>query len=44
MEIASSLIMYPKPNPSAATGPKPNRRKAGLPQFEVERMDVPSRA
>ena len=31
--------MYPIPKPSAATGPKPNSRSAGFPQFEVERMD-----
>lgn len=41
-DIPSSLIMYPIPYPSAATGPKPNNLRAGLPQFEVERMDVPS--
>lgn len=43
MEMASSLIMYPIPNPSDATGPKPNSRKAGFPQFDVERMLVLSK-
>jgi len=37
----SSLMIYPRPYPSAATGPKPNKRSAGLPQFEVERIDMP---
>lgn len=37
----SSLMMYPMPYPSAAVGPKPNSRSAGLPQFDVERIDVP---
>ena len=40
IEIPSSLIIYPIPYPSAATGPKPNKRRAGLPQLEVERMEV----
>ena len=43
-EIPSSLIMYPIPYPSAATGPNPNSLKAGLPQLDVERMEVPRRA
>ena len=38
----SSLMMYPSPNPSGETGPKPNRRSAGFPQFDVDRIDVPS--
>jgi hypothetical protein len=42
MDIPSSLMMYPIPYPSATTGPKPNNLRAGLPQFEVERMDVAS--
>lgn len=42
IDIPSSLMMYPIPYPSAATGPKPNSLRAGFPQFEVERMDVPS--
>ena len=33
-------MMYPIPYPSAATGPKPNSRSAGLPQFYVERIEV----
>jgi hypothetical protein len=41
IDIPSSLMMYPIPYPSAVTGPKPNSLRAGLPQFEVERMDVP---
>jgi hypothetical protein len=40
MEMPSSLIIYPMPYPSAATGPKPNKRRAGLPQLEVERIEV----
>ena len=32
--------MYPMPNPSRATGPKPNNLNAGLPQLDVERMAV----
>ena len=43
-EIPSSLIIYPIPYPSAATGPNPNSLKAGLPQLDVERMEVPRRA
>lgn len=39
-EIPSSLMIYPIPYPSAATGPNPNNLNAGLPQFDVERMDV----
>ena len=33
-------MIYPIPYPSAATGPNPNSRNAGLPQFDVDRMDV----
>jgi hypothetical protein len=40
MEMPSSLMIYPMPYPSAATGPKPNKRRAGLPQLEVERIEV----
>jgi hypothetical protein len=40
IEMPSSLMIYPMPYPSAATGPKPNRRRAGLPQLEVERIEV----
>lgn len=40
MEIMSSLMIYPIPNPSAATGPNPNNLSAGLPQLEVERILV----
>jgi hypothetical protein len=40
MDMPSSLMMYPMPNPSCATGPKPNNLNAGLPQFDVERMLV----
>jgi hypothetical protein len=40
MEMPSSLMMYPIPYPSAVTGPNPNNRKAGLPQFEVDKIDV----
>ena len=29
-------MMYPMPYPSAATGPNPNRRNAGFPQFDVD--------
>ena len=43
-EIPSSLIIYPIPYPSAATGPNPNSLKAGLPQLDVERMEVPRSA
>ena len=32
-------MMYPIPNPSAATGPNPNSLSAGFPQLDVERMD-----
>lgn len=35
IEIESSLMMYPIPNPSPDTGPKPKCRNAGFPQFEV---------
>ena len=31
-------MMYPIPNPSCATAPKPNNRNAGLPQLDVERL------
>jgi len=41
-ESRSSLMIYPIPYPSAATGPNPNSLSAGFPQFEVERIDVPS--
>ena len=37
-----TLMMYPNPNPSAATGPKPKSRKAGFPQFEVLMIDEPN--
>ena len=40
IEMPSSLMIYPMPYPSAATGPKPNKRRAGLPQLEVERIEV----
>lgn len=40
IEIPSSLIMYPIPYPSAATGPNPNNLKAGFPQFEVLKIEV----
>lgn len=43
MLIPFSLMIYPIPYPSAATGPKPNKRSAGFPQFEVDKMDVLSR-
>ena len=43
IDIPSSLMMYPIPYPSGVTGPNPNRRRAGLPQLEVERTDVPRR-
>mmetsp|Transcript_11569 Transcript_11569/g.28874 ORF Transcript_11569/g.28874 Transcript_11569/m.28874 type:complete len:242 (-) Transcript_11569:159-884(-) len=33
--ILSSLMMYPIPNPSCSTGPKPNIRSAGFPQLLV---------
>lgn len=35
-------MIYPIPYPSAATGPNPNRRSAGFPQFDVDMIDVPS--
>ena len=38
-EMPSSLMIYPIPNPSAATGPNPNSLSAGFPQLDVERMD-----
>jgi hypothetical protein len=41
-EIPSSLMIYPIPYPSAATGPNPNNLSAGLPQFDVDKMDMPS--
>ena len=31
-----------RPYPFGETGPKPNRRSAGFPQFDVDRIDVPS--
>ena len=34
-DIDVSLMMYPIPKPSGTTGPKPNRRSDGLPQFDV---------
>lgn len=40
IDIPSSLMIYPIPYPSAATGPKPNSLNAGLPQFEVDKIDV----
>lgn len=36
----SSLIIYPIPNPFEATGPNPNSLNAGLPQLEVDKIDV----
>jgi hypothetical protein len=33
-------MIYPKPYPSPAVGPKPNSLSAGLPQFDVDKMDV----
>ena len=42
-EIPSSLMIYPIPYPSAATGPNPNNLKAGFPQLLVDKMDVPNR-
>lgn len=36
-EMPSSLMVYPIPYPSAATGPKPKRRSGGLPQLESRR-------
>ena len=39
-EIPSSLMIYPIPYPSAATGPKPNSLNAGFPQFDVDNIDV----
>jgi hypothetical protein len=36
-------MIYPIPYPSAATGPKPNKRRAGFPQFDVDRIEVFSR-
>jgi len=44
MEIPSSLIMYPIPYPSLATGPNPNSLSAGFPQFEVDKIDVDNKA
>ena len=41
-EIPSSLMIYPIPYPSAATGPNPNSLRAGFPQFDVDRIEVPS--
>ena len=38
IEIESSLMMYPIPNPSPDVGPKPKCRRHGLPQFEVDRI------
>jgi hypothetical protein len=38
--IPFSLMIYPMPYPSAATGPNPNRRNAGFPQFEVDKIEV----
>jgi hypothetical protein len=40
IEIPSSLIIYPIPYPSAATGPNPNSLRAGFPQFDVEMIEV----
>jgi len=37
-------MIYPIPKPSAAVGPNPNRRNAGFPQFEVDKIDVPNSA
>jgi hypothetical protein len=37
--IPFSLMIYPMPYPSAATGPNPNRRNAGLLQFEVGKIE-----
>lgn len=34
----SSLIIYPIPYPSLSVGPNPNRRNAGFPQLDVERI------
>lgn len=39
-ETPSSLMIYPIPYPSAATGPKPNNLSAELPQLEVDMMEV----
>lgn len=39
-EIPSSLMIYPIPYPSAATGPNPNNLNAGFPQFDVDKIDV----
>jgi hypothetical protein len=44
MEIPSSLIIYPMPYPSLATGPNPNNLSAGFPQLEVDKIDVDSKA
>ena len=38
-EMPSSLMMYPIPYPSAATGPNPNSRNAGFPQLDVDRIE-----
>lgn len=43
MEIPSSLILYPIPCPSAATGPNPNNLIAGFPQLLVDKIDVLSK-
>lgn len=40
IEIPSSLMIYPIPYPSPVTGPNPNNLSAGLPQFEVDKIDV----
>lgn len=40
IDIPPSLIIYPIPYPPAATGPKPNNLSAGLPQFEVDKIEV----
>lgn len=37
-------MIYPMPNPSAATGPKPKSLRAGFPQFDVDRILVFSSA
>ena len=33
-----SRMIYPMPNPSCTTGPKPKSRRLGFPQFDVDRM------
>lgn len=43
IEIPSTLIIYPIPYPSAATGPNPNNLSAGLPQLLVDKIDVLSK-